>query len=735
MKHPAEILEAQLDALLAEATASVPPTDPEAPVRPGSRLTGAKLVELFESQLTSRMLDLAARDLRQAGKGFYTIASSGHEANAVLGDLLRPTDPKFLHYRSGALVVQHARQAPEVDAVRDAVLSMAASSEDPVSGGRHKVWGCTPLWIVPQTSTIASHLPKAVGCAMGIDSGRRLGLDMPVDEGAVVLCSFGDASLNHSTAQGALNTAGWMARHSVPTPVLFLCEDNGWGISTRTPGGWVEARMRPQPGVRYFQADGLDLAEAYDTAQQALDFCRQRRAPAFLHLKVVRLMGHAGSDVEHVYRKPSEIQETLAKDPVLATARTLLERGLRTPEQLRDLVAKVAGRVKALAEEAGERPRLRTVDEIAAPMAPSTPDAVRAEAARGPGLTPRSERPMHLAGALNRALREALTRYPQTQIFGEDVARKGGVYGVTSGLWRDFGTNRVFNTILDEQAILGVALGTAHVGFLPMPEIQYLAYLHNALDQLRSEACSLQFFSNDQFRNPMVVRVAAYGYQKGFGGHFHNDNSIAALRDIPGLILASPARAGDAVRMLRSCLASAKVDGRVVVFLEPIARYSTKDLHDEGDGGWMDPYPELDDHVPVGAGRVYHEDAPDLTIATYANGLWLSLRAAKTLHERHGLRARVVDLRWLAPLDHDLVAEHAKATGKLLVVDECRRSGAVAEAVAVGAIERCGRDLKIGMVTASDTYVPLGPAMDLVLPCEDEIVAAAKVLTGVEEQP
>ena len=163
----------------------------------------------------------------------------------------------------------------------------------------------------------------------------------------------------------------------------------------------------------------------------------------------------------------------------------------------------------------------------------------------------------------------------------------------------------MFDSLLDEQSILGLALGTAVSGLVPIPEIQYLAYLHNAEDQLRGEAASLSFFSNGQYRNGMVVRIAGYGYQKGFGGHFHNDNAVAVLRDIPGLVIASPARPADAAAMLRTCAAAADVDGTVSVFLEPIALYHTRDLHTPGDDGWTAPYvpPErwAETHVPIGA--------------------------------------------------------------------------------------------------------------------------------------
>ena len=239
--------------------------------------------------------------------------------------------------------------------------------------------------------------------------------------------------------------------------------------------------------------------------------------------------------------------------------------------------------------------------------------------------------------AINRALHDILDRYPEAMVFGEDVARKGGVYGVTRGLLGKTSSARVFDTLLDEQSILGLALGAGVSGLLPIPEIQYLAYLHNAADQIRGEGATLQFFSNRQYRNPMVVRVAGYGYQKGFGGHFHNDNSIAAIRDIPGVVIASPARPDDAAAMLHTCAAAAKAAGAVCVFLEPIALYHTRDLHDDGDDGWLAPYPAAG--VPIGRARTYG-DGTDLTILTFGNGLRMSLRVARRLESLGIQRAR-----------------------------------------------------------------------------------------------
>jgi 2-oxoisovalerate dehydrogenase E1 component len=285
---------------------------------------------------------------------------------------------------------------------------------------------------------------------------------------------------------------------------------------------------------------------------------------------------------------------------------------------------------------------------------------------------------------------------------------------------------RVYDTLLDEQTILGLAIGAAQLGCLPIPEIQYLAYLHTAEDQLRGEAATLQFFSQAQFRNPMVVRIASYAYQKGFGGHFHNDNSVAIFRDIPGLIVASPSCGEDAAAMLRTCVAAARADGSISVFLEPIALYNTRDLHAEGDGLYLSPYDPQGVHAELGRGRTWG-DGRDLTIVTFANGVRMSRRVAATLAAQHGISARVFDLRWLAPLPMDDLIREADATGRVLVVDETRRSGGVSEGVVTSLIDR-GFTGSIARVAAQDSFIPLGPAADHVLVSEADIEAAALAL-------
>ena len=690
---------------------------------------GGRLLGLFDSQAGSRHLDLVARQLGKRGVGYYSIGSSGHESNATVAAALRPTDPALLHYRSGAFYIERARQVPNQHPLRDVLHGIVASVDDPISGGRHKVIGNADLSVIPQTSTIASHLPRALGLAFSLGRAARLGLETRWPSTSVVVCSFGDASANHSTATGAINAALHSSYQRVAMPLLFVCEDNGIGISVPTPAGWIRRSYEDRPGLRYYRADGSDTLSCLETAAAAAEWVRENRSPAFLHLHTVRLMGHAGSDVESGYRARGDIVADYRRDPLLATARALVENRACKPSEILDRYEAKRAEVADLTEHVLTRPRLTNGDEVMAPIgvtdAIAVADRVRTvHASKGPAAEP--DRPLTLAQSINQALSDELASDKRVMVFGQDVARKGGVYGVTRGLRKAFGGQRVFDTLLDEQSILGTALGAGLNGMIPIPEIQYLAYVHNAADQLRGEASTIGFFSNGNYRNPMVVRIARYAYQKGFGGHFHNDNSVAALRDIPGIVVASPSHPADAAAMLRTCVAAAAVDGRVCLFLEPIALYHTRDLYEPGDGRWLAAYPDfIDDpaaHVSIGASRLYG-DGSDLTIVTFGNGLPMSLRVSRSM-ARRGIGTRILDLRWLAPLPEDEVLASAEATGRVLVVDETRRSGGVSESVVTALVDRGFTGL-VGRVTSSDSFIPLGDASRHVLLDQGTIETAA----------
>ncbi len=723
-----------IEALSSIGPASSPPDD------------GCPLADIFTAQVQSRVLDHTARWLRSQGHGFYTIGSAGHESNAAVAAALRPTDPALLHYRSGGFYCARAIQRPGHDAVRDVLAGMLALTDEPMAGGRHKVFGHRDLSVIPQTSTIASHLPRALGVAFAIGRARRLGLDTNWPEDALAVCSFGDASANHSTAQGAINAACYTTHNGLPVPLLFVCEDNGWGISVPTPPGWIEATFSSRSGLRYERVDGSDPTAVFEATAALADHIRVAGVPALLHLRTVRFLGHAGTDVESGYRSAASIRRDHELDPVLGTARSLVERGVGTPESLIEHYLTVRAAVRETALEMVGAATLSSSTAVVEPLAPRRPDLIRwavADAA-SPELRHRAfgDRPPEVEGTLtlaetiNRTLADLLAADPHTIVFGEDVAVKGGVYGVTRGLQKRFGAARVFDSLLDEQSILGIALGAGVSGLVPIPEIQYLAYLHNAEDQLRGEAASLSFFSNGQYRNPLVVRIAGYAYQKGFGGHFHNDNALAVLRDIPGLVIASPAHPSDAAPMLRTCVAAARLDGAVCAFVEPIALYHTRDLFEAADGVWTAPYvgPRAwaDEHVPIGSGRLVR-DGDDVLVVSWANGLHLSLRAARRLAS-DGISCRVFDVRWLAPLPIDELVAQAREVGRVLVVDETRHSAGVGEGIVTGLVE-AGFSGPIARVAARDSFVPLGDAANLVLVGEDDIVEAGRALAQRPAQP
>jgi 2-oxoisovalerate dehydrogenase E1 component len=685
---------------------------------------------VFDAQTTSRQLDFVARELQQAGRGFYTIGSAGHESNALVAMALRPTDPALLHYRSGGFYVARAQLVSGSTPISDVLQGLMGLADEPIAGARHKVFGHPDLAIIPQTSTIASHLPRAVGLAIALHRAHRLKIDCEWPADAVVLCSFGDASANHSTAVGAINTALATVYRGLPVPILFVCEDNGYGISVPTPPGWIETAYGSRPGLAYLFADGSDPRSAWPVISQAVGAVREQRRPVFLRLRTVRFGGHAGSDAEISYRKPRDIEAEYARDPLLATARCLRSTGVSSADILTRYDA-IRAEIDEQVERLADGRRLGSAAEIMAPLAPRRPTQVAetVTALQGMRSEPHSK-PRTLAESINTTLDEVLAADRRVIVFGEDVAVKGGVYGLTTRLARKHGAARVFDTLLDEQAILGLGLGAGLAGLIPIPEVQYLAYLHNAEDQIRGEGATLPFFSRGRFTNPMVVRIAGLGYQKGFGGHFHNDNAVAVLRDIPGLVVACPARADDAAAMLRTCVAAAISDATLSIFLEPIALYHRRDLYEPDDHEWLAV--DHGDHVPIGRARSYDSGSAALTMISFGNGVPMSLRVARRLAAT-GVAAQVLDLRWLTPLPIEDILAAARSTGRVLVVDETRHSGGVGEGVVTALVEG-GFAGPIRRVASEDSFIPLGTAAEHVLLSEDEIEKGALALAEIGEQ-
>ena len=333
----------------------------------------------------------------------------------------------------------------------------------------------------------------------------------------------------------------------------------------------------------------------------------------------------------------------------------------------------------------------------------------------------RLDRPQHMAKLINYALTDILNQYSNTLVFGEDVAKKGGVYNVTANLFEQFGIRRVFDSPLDETSIIGTAIGLSHNGFIPIPEIQFLAYFHNAEDQLRGEAATLPFFSKGQFVNPIVLRIPGLAYQKVFGGHFNYDNSIALFRDIHGVIVACPSNGIDAVKMLRRAVLEAYINSRITVFIEPIALYMVKDLHKTKDAKWSFNYPSPEEDIPIGEFGV-HGRGSSLTIISYANGFYLSMQAKLEIEKQINKTIKIIDLRWLSDINiSDLIKSIGKCS-KILVVDECRKNGCYGEGLVADIITSSNNSIDIRLHAAENSFIPLGEAATVTLPSKESII-------------
>jgi len=576
-----------------------------------------------------------------------------------------------------------------------------------------------------------------VGAAFSIDRAKDLDIserDLKAD--SIILCSFGDASANHATALSAFNTASWVSNSGGHVPIIFICEDNGTGISVPTNEHWIEQNFSNRPRLQYVQTDGLHLIDLMIKSRRVEHDCRIDRSPIFLHMKTVRLMGHAGSDVEVGYKSLQDIEATEFNDPLLHSARILIENNCLSSEEIIHLYEGIGDQVSHVFEAATLRPKLESAQDVmesitanqSSKKSPKQPTKKTRQNLFGKEFN-RMDQPYHMAKLINYTLSDIMLRYKNTVVFGEDVAQKGGVYHLTADLYKQFGVRRVFNSPLDETSIIGFGMGFGHNGFVPIPEIQFLAYLHNAEDQLRGEAATLPFFSDGQFTNPMVLRVPGLAYQKGFGGHFHNDNSLTIFRDIPGIILAVPSNGADASKMIRTAVREAHENGRIIVFVEPIALYMTKDLHEPKDGKWTFKYPVLDEEIPVGKFAEYGKGKV-LTLITYGNGLYLSLQAKKEIEKKLKKKIKIIDLRWLSEINIPKLLNAIGTSNNILIVDECRRTGCHGEGLFAQLVSESKKPLNIKLHAAEDSFISIGVAATVTLPSKDSIIKNALELVN-----
>ena len=636
---------------------------PGATDRPAT-LPADLLLRAYRIMYQSRKIDDKEIQLKNQSQIFFQISGAGHEAILTAAGLcLRPAyDWFFPYYRDRALCLALGVTPYEM------FLQAVGAADDPASGGRQMPshWGHRRYNIVSQGSPTASQCLQAVGCAEAALLYGALpdidGRDAHFKADEVVYVSLGDGSTSEGEFWESLNTA-CMSR----LPVVYLVEDNGWAISVpvevQTPGGSISDLLRSFPHLLIVKADGTDFAASYRAMREAVAYTRERRGPALVHASVVRPYSHSLSDDERLYKTPDEREAEARRDPVRKMARDLVTGGIAAEKALDAIHAEVE----------------REINEAAA-RALVAPKPARATAALwvfSPDVDPASDvfrtdaepdgKPDTMVAAINRTLKDELARDPRIVVFGQDVADcsreasldevqgKGGVFKVTHGLQRQFGSVRVFNSPLAEANIIGRAVGMAVRGLKPVVEIQFFDYIWPAMQQLRDEMAMMRYRSGNNWSCPMVVRVPIGGYLRG-GAPYHSQSGVSIFAHSPGIRLVFPSNAQDAAGLLRT---SIRCDDPVM-FLEHKHLY--RQTYNKGE------YPGPDYMVPFGRAAVRREGTR-VVVLTWGALVQRSLLAAQQA-EKDGISVAVLDLRTLVPCDWDAIGEWVTRTSRVIIAHE-----------------------------------------------------------------
>jgi len=711
-------------------------TDRPDPATGGGTFEGfpvAELVEDFRLACVSRAIDDRQIAMQKQSRVFFQISGAGHEAlYLALARHLRPGyDWFFPYYRDQALVLGLGVTPTEI------LLQAVGSADDPSSSGRQMPshWGRRELNIVTQSSPTGSQCIPAVGCAeagryivrgrrhlaaAGAAAGPGVGGTSEAHGDELTYVSLGEGACSQGEFWESLNTATNLA-----LPVLYVVPDNGFAISvpvTDQHPAPVHQLVRGFRGLRVHHLDGTDYLGIRRAAKSIVDHVRAGVGPALIHADVVRPYSHSAADTQSKYRSVEELAAEAARDPLDLFEARLVDGGVLSPEEAAAIRVEAKTIVVDAATEAlrGRRPDPATVTHnlVALPdlPVPPTPGV--------DGTPPHDGDRVPLGEAIRLTLHEQMARDDRIRVFGEDVADareavlagvegKGGVFGTTHGLQRAFGQARCYNTPLSEANIVGRAVGQAIRGLRPAPEIQFFDYIWPAMTQIRSEAATIRWRSDGEFTCPMVLRVPIGGYLTG-GAIWHSQCGESIFTHIPGLSIVLPSRARDAAGLLRYAF---RCDDPVL-FLEH--KHLLRQPYT------VDPFPPEGWVLPFGVGEV-RRPGDDATVVTWGATVERSLQAAAALAEREGVEAEVIDLRSLAPWDHDLVAASVARTGRLLVVHEDTLTSGFGAEVASWAGERCFTDLDapVARVGATDTPVAYEPTLeDAILPQVDDIAAA-----------
>ena len=679
------------------------------------------LLDAYRCMVLSRKLDDKEIQLRQQNRAFFQISGAGHEAILVAAGLTLKPGYDWFHpyYRDRALCLQLGVTPLEM------LLASVGAQDDPSNSGRQMPshWGHRALNIVPGSSATATQVLHAVGAAeAGVIYGRVPGIpgrESRFYPDEIVYTSLGEGATSEGEFWEALSAAC-----TKELPVLFLIEDNGYAISVpvevEMPGGDLVQLVGSFPGLHTESVDGTDFLASLRAMQRAVAYVRARKGPALVHAHVIRPYSHSLSDDERLYKTPTERETERQRDPIGRLSEFLRVNGLATEAELVAVTSRVEAEVDAAAIEvlrAAKPPRNSAATLVYSPDVDPTSSAF--ETAPQPEGNPET-----MVGAINRTLKDAMANDSSVVVFGEDVADasrkealavvsgKGGVFKVTHGLQRLYGDDRVFNTPIAEAGIIGRAVGMATRGLKPVVEIQFFDYIWPAMMQLRNEMAMLRYRTGNHWSCPMVVRVPIGGYLRG-GGPYHSQSGESIFAHCPGMRIAFPSNAVDAVGLLRTAI---RCDDPVL-FLEHKHLY--RQPYNKGE------YPGKDFMIPFGRASLRRE-GDDLLLITWGALVQRSLLAAQQA-EKHGIQSAVLDLRTLAPYDWESIATHLKRTSRVVIVHEdqltCGFGAELGARIAGELFEHL--DAPIRRVGALDTPVPYCPDLeDAILPQTSDILAA-----------
>ena len=694
-------------------------------------LTDEQLLRFYRTMVTSRRIDDREISLKRQNKIFFQISGAGHEAIGVaLAEHCKPAhDWFFVYYRDRAFTLALG-QTP-----LDHLLQAVGAAADPNSGGRQMPahFGDVRYNIASTSSPTGTQFLQAVGAA---EAGRKVAaipelrslIEKFEDDEIVVVCA-GEGTTSEGEFWESLNTAC-----NLRLPVVYVVEDNGYAISVpvevQTAGGSISKLVSGFPDLHVVECDGTDVEEMYRAAGEAVAYARERKGPAFIHAHCVRPYSHSMSDDERLYRTEEERAAQAARDPLVRTRALLMERGVATEEELDRLEAEVEEEVARAADEALASPQ-PDPSTATRHLYCETVDPRSSEFDTEDAPDYRDDRLLTMVDLLNACLRDEMERDPRVVVFGEDVADasreevlervkgKGGVFKVTHGLQRRFGSERVFNTPLAEANIVGRAAGMAVRGLKPVVEIQFFDYIWPAFHQIRNELATMRYRSNGDYSAPVVVRVTYGGYLKG-GAIYHSQTGETLFTHCPGLRVCMPATAEDANGLLRTAIRCEDP----VIFLEHKHLY--RQVYNKG----RDPGPDF--MIPFGKAKVVREGA-HITLVTCGALVKRSLDAAKMAYEADGIDVEVIDLRTVQPLDMERIADSVRRTNKVMVVHEDSRSWGVGAEISARIAEELFEwlDGPVKRVASLDTWVAYAPELEnVILPQTPDVLAAIRELAA-----